>query len=83
MPESVRSCFELSVHLSVNRNSRELLLKIVRGKKKYREIYEKFKTRLEAFWHSYIPPIFFLKILFLNAKSFKFMKFSEAMFYEN
>ena len=33
MPESVQSCFELSIHLSVKRTSRELLLKIVRGKK--------------------------------------------------
>ena len=32
MPESVQSCFELSIHLSVKRTSRELLLKIVRGK---------------------------------------------------
>ena len=33
MPESVQSCFELSIHLSVTRTSCELLLKIVRGKK--------------------------------------------------
>ena len=33
MPESVQSCFELSIHLSVKRTSCELLLKIVRGKK--------------------------------------------------
>ena len=33
MQESVQSCFELSIHLSVERTSRELLLKIVRGKK--------------------------------------------------
>ena len=32
MPESVQSCFELSIHLSVYRSSRELLLKIARGK---------------------------------------------------
>ena len=32
MPESVQSCFELSIHLSVERTSRKLLLKIVRGK---------------------------------------------------
>ena len=31
-------------------------------------MYGKFKTRLDAFWHSYIPPIFFLKILFLVTK---------------
>ena len=33
MPESVQSCFELSIHLSVYRASPELLLIIVRGKK--------------------------------------------------
>ena len=60
MTESVQSCFELSIHLSVKGTSRELLLKIVRGKK-YREMYGKFKTRLDAFCHSYIPPILFLK----------------------
>ena len=26
-----------------------------------RQMYGTFKTRLDAFWHSYIPPIFFLK----------------------
>ena len=44
LTESVQSCLELSIHLSVLRTSRELLLKIVRGKK-YREIYGKFKTK--------------------------------------
>ena len=42
MPESVQSCFELSIPLSVKRTSRELLLKIVR-RKKYRKMYGKFK----------------------------------------
>ena len=60
MSESVQSCFDLSIHLSVLRTSRELLLKIVRGKK-YREMYGKFKIRLDAFCHSYIPAILFLK----------------------
>ena len=32
--ESIQSCFELSIHLSEERTSRELLLKIVRGKKR-------------------------------------------------
>ena len=49
MPESVQLCFELSIHLSVKRTSPELLLKIVRGKKKNREMYGKFKTRLDVF----------------------------------
>ena len=34
----------------------------------YRQMYGKFKTRLDAFWQSYISPIFFLKILFLVPK---------------
>ena len=41
MPESVQSCFELAMHLSVKRTSRELLLKIVCGKE-YREMKIKF-----------------------------------------
>ena len=44
MPESVQSCFELSTHLSVYRTSRELLLKIVRGKKNTGKCMETFKT---------------------------------------
>ena len=46
-------------------------------------MYGKFKTRLDAFWRSYIPPISFLKILFLVPNGFLFMNFSEVMFYEN
>ena len=81
MPESVQSCFELSIHLSVF-FSRELFLVAVHGWFAYRQMYGKFKTRLDAFWHSYIPLIFFLKIHFLaSAKSFQFMNFSEVMFY--
>ena len=67
MLESVQLCFEFSIHLSVQQTSRELLLKIVRGKK-YRQMYGKFKTQLDAFWHTYIAPIFFLKILLLVLK---------------
>ena len=33
MPESVQPCFEISIHLSVQQASCELLLKIVCGKK--------------------------------------------------
>ena len=64
MPESVQSCFELSMHFPVF-FSRELFLVAVQGQftagPLYRQMYGKFKTRLDAFWHSYIPPIFFLK----------------------
>ena len=67
MLESVTLCFEFSIHLSVQQTSHKLLLKIVRGKK-YRQMYGKLKTRLDAFWHSYIPPFFFLKIFLLVLK---------------
>ena len=67
MPESVQSCFELSIHLSVF-FSRKLFLVAVHGWFAYRQMYGKFKTRLDAFAHSYIPLIFFLKILFLVPK---------------
>ena len=47
-------------------------------------MYGKFKTRLDAFLYSYIPPILFLKIVFLVPKVFNSLIFnSEAMFYEN
>ena len=60
VPESVQSCFELSIHLSVKRTSRELLLKIVRGKKNTGKCLESSKLSGTAtFLH------FLLKILFL------------------
>ena len=67
MPESVQSSFELFIHLSVKRTSRELLLKIVCGEKNTGECMESSKhdwtlsgtaTSLQ----------FFLKILFLMPK---------------
>ena len=64
MPESVQSCFELSMHFPVF-FFRELFLEQFTAGSQYRQTYGKFETRLDAFWHSYIPPIFFLKILFL------------------
>ena len=67
MPESVQSCFEFSIHFPVF-FSRELFLEAVYGGSLYRQMYGKFKTRLDAYWHSYIPPISFLKILFLVPK---------------
>ena len=69
MPESVQSCFELFIHFPVFFFSCELfiVLQFTAGSL-YRQMYGKFKTRLDAFWHSYIPPIFFLKILFLMLK---------------
>ena len=57
MPESVQSCFELSIHFPVF-STHELFLVAVTAVLLYRQMYGKFKTRLDAFWHSYIPPIF-------------------------
>ena len=81
MPESVQSCFELSIHLSVKRISRELLLKIVRGKNTGK--------CMESSKHNWTPSgtatsfQFCSQNPFPNAKSFQFMNFLEAMFYEN
>ena len=81
MPESIQLCFELSIHFPVF-FSRELFLVAVTAVSLYRQMYGKFKTRLDTFWHSYIPPIFSYTP-FPSAKSFQFMNFSEVMFYEN
>ena len=61
VPESVQSCFELSIHFrdSFVFFSRELFLVAVHGWFAYRQMYGKFKTRLDAYWHSYIPLILF------------------------
>ena len=40
--------------------SREIFLLGVTAVSLYRQMYGKFKTRLDAFWHSYIPPFFSL-----------------------
>ena len=60
MPESVQSCFELSIHFPVFFFPRAIF-RAVHGWFANRQMYGKFKTRLDAFWHSYIRPIFFLK----------------------
>ena len=67
MPESVQSCFELSIHLSVTRTSRELLLKIVRGKKIQGNVW-KVQNTTGRFLAQLHPPNLFLKILFLKPK---------------
>ena len=82
MPESVQSCFALSIHLSVKRTCRELLLKIVRGKKIQGNVW-KVQNTIGRFLVQLHPSNFFLKILLASDKSFQFMNFSEAMFYEN
>ena len=80
MPESVQSCFELSIYLSLKRTSRELLLKIARGKK-YREMYWKVQSTTGRFLAQLHPSNFFLKILLLLRKgSISCIFQSEAMF---
>ena len=44
MPESVQSCFELSIHLSVLSEPAVNCSKNSSQGKKYREMYGKFKT---------------------------------------
>ena len=68
MPESVRSCFELSIHLSVKLTSRELLLKIVRGKKNTGKCMESLKHNCTLSGTATSLQFFFLKILFLVPK---------------
>ena len=67
MPESVKSCFELSIHLSVKRTRSELLLKIVRGKKIEGNVW-KVQNTTGLFLAQLHPSNFFLKILFLIPK---------------
>ena len=68
MPESVQSCFELSIHLSVTQTSRELLLKIVRGKK-YWKMYGKFKNN--NCLSSILNFFFFCQLMSLFRKDFQ------------
>ena len=62
VPESVQSSFELSIHLSVLRISRELLLKIVHGKKIQGNVW-KVQNMTGRFLAQLHPSNFFLKIL--------------------
>ena len=82
MLERVQSCFEFSIHLSVWRTSRELLLKIVRGKKIQTNVW-KVQNTTGRFLARLHPSKFFSYNPFTSAKSFQCMIFSEAMFYEN
>ena len=82
MPESVQSCFELSIHLSVW-FSRELFLVAVHGWFAIQTNVWKIQNTTGRFLAQLHPSNFFLKILFPSAKSFQFMNFSEAMFYES
>ena len=63
MPESIQSCFELSIHLSVKRTSRELPLKIVRGKQIPGNVW-KVQNTTGRFLGTATSLQFFLKLLF-------------------
>ena len=60
VPESFQSCFELSIHLSVKRTSRELLLKMVRGKKIQGNVW-KVQNTTGRFLAQLHPSNFYLK----------------------
>ena len=63
MPESVQSCFELSIHLSVQRTSRDLLLKIARGRKIQVNVW-KVQNTTGRFLAQLHPSIFFFRRLY-------------------
>ena len=65
MPESVQTCFELSIHICLR--VRELLLKIVRGKKIQENVW-KVQNTSGCFLAQLHPSNFFLKIVFLVPK---------------
>ena len=67
MPESVRSCFELSIHLSVF-SSRELFLVAVHGWFAIQTNVWKIQNTTGRFLAQLHPSNFFLKILFLMPK---------------
>ena len=69
MPESVQTCFELSIHFSIF--SRELFLVAVHGWFAYRQNAWKDWTLS----HSYIPPIFFLENPFPKCQKFPIHEF--------
>ena len=82
MPESVQSCFELSIHFPVF-FSRELFLVAVHGWFAIKTNVWKVKNTTGRFLAQLHPSNFFSSNPFPGAKSFQFMNFSEAMFYEN
>ena len=82
MPESVQLCFELSIHFPVF-FSRELFLVAVHGWFAIQTNVWKIQNTTGLFLALLHPSNFFSLNRFPTAKSFQFMNFSEAMFYEN
>ena len=77
MPESVQSCFELSIHFPVF-FSREQFLVAVHGWFAIQTNVWKVQNTTGRFLAQLHPSNFFP-----SAKSFQFMNFSDAMFFEN
>ena len=50
------------------------------SREKIKGMLGQFKTRLDAFWYSYIPPYFFLKILFVVPKVSNWWIFQKRCF---
>ena len=69
MPESVQSCFELSIHFPVFFSPRAMF-RAVHGWFANRQMHGKFKPRLDAFWHSVLQN----KTLVSDGRSVEFTK---------
>ena len=81
MPESVQSCFELSIHFPVF-FSRELFLVAVHCWFALQVNVWKVQNTTGRFLAQLHPSNFFFLYPFPSAKSFQFINCSEAMFYE-
>ena len=61
MPESVQSCFELSIHFAVFFSRKLFLVAEFTAGSLYRQIRGNAKSQLDAFKHSDIPQLFSVK----------------------
>ena len=84
MPESVQSCFELSIHFPVF-FPHKLFLVAVHGWFTIQTNVLKCQNATRCFLAQLHSSVIFCKIVFIvpKVKGFQFMNFSEAMFYEN
>ena len=82
VPERVQLCFELSMHFPVF-FSRKLFLVAVHGWFAIQTNVWRIQSTTGRFLAQLNPSNFFSSNPFPSAKSFQFMNFSEAMFYEN
>ena len=81
-PESIQSSFELSIHFPVF-FSRELFLAAVHGWFALQTNVWKVQNTTGSFLAQLHPSNFFPLNPFPRSKSFQFMNFPEAMFYES